>query len=100
MDERANCRPWLAEEYGWLERVEVIVCLGAIAYDEARRLLAGRGVSLPRPCPRFTHGLVVENGGPTLLCSYHPSQQNTFTGRLTEQMLDGVFVEARSRLRP
>jgi uracil-DNA glycosylase family 4 len=97
--ERAACRPWLAEEYGLLGRVEGVVCLGAIAYDEALRLLAAQEVSLPRPRRRFAHGLVVETGGPVLICSYHPSQQNTFTGRLTEQMLDGVFTEARSRLR-
>jgi uracil-DNA glycosylase family 4 len=98
--ERAACRAWLAEEYGLLGRVEVIVCLGAIAYDEALRLLGARAVTLPRPRPRFAHGLVVETGGPVLICSYHPSQQNTFTGRLTGQMLDAVLAEARSRLRP
>jgi len=98
--ERAHCRPWLAEEFGLLEGVAAVVCLGAIAYDEALRLLSARAVSLPRPRPRFAHGLVVETGGPVLICSYHPSQQNTFTGRLTERMLDAVLAEARSRLRP
>jgi uracil-DNA glycosylase len=86
--ERAACRSWLAEEYGLLERVE------------AFRLLGGIGVSLPRPRPRFAHGLVVETGGPVLACAYHPSQQNTFTGRLTEAMLDEVLAEARARLLP
>ncbi len=98
--ERSHCRSWLAEEFGLLEGVAVVVCLGAIAYDEALRLLGAREVSLPRPRPRFAHGLVVETGGPILICSYHPSQQNTFTGRLTEQMLDAVFAEAWARLRP
>jgi uracil-DNA glycosylase family 4 len=96
--ERATCRPWLEEEFGLLTRVEVVVCLGAVAYEETQRLLAATGLRLPRPRPRFSHGLVVETGGPTVICSYHPSQQNTFTGRLTEEMLDSVFASARARL--
>lgn len=96
--ERGNCRPWLAEEFRLLTRVQVIVCLGAVAYDEVRRLLVGQGVAFPRPRPRFAHGLVVETGGPAVVCSYHPSQQNTFTGRLTVSMLDEVFAAARARL--
>jgi uracil-DNA glycosylase len=76
----------------------VIVCLGAVAYEEVVRLLAREGHPAPRPRPRFGHGRVVETGGPAVLCSYHPSQQNTFTGRLTEEMLDGVFTAARARL--
>jgi uracil-DNA glycosylase family 4 len=98
--ERDNCRPWLEKEYRLLDRVEVIVCLGAVAYDEVCRLLTAQGVAFPRPRPRFAHGLAVETGGPVFLCSYHPSQQNTFTGRLTRPMLDGVFAAARARLRP
>jgi len=97
-EEKAACRPWLQEEYGLLPRVEVIVCLGAVAYEEVWRLLAWAGGALPRPRPAFAHGLAVETGGPTVLCSFHPSQQNTFTGRLTEGMLDEVFAAARGRL--
>ncbi len=96
--ERATCRPWLEEECRLLPRVEVIVCLGAVAYEEVLRLLAGLGHSVPRPRPRFAHGLSVAAGGPAVLCSFHPSQQNTFTGRLTEAMLDGVFATARQLL--
>jgi uracil-DNA glycosylase family 4 len=94
--ERAACRPWLEEEYRLLPRVEVIVCLGAVAYEEVGRLLAAIGCPVPRP--RFAHGLAVETGGPMVLCSFHPSQQNTFTGRLTAAMLDAVFATARQRL--
>lgn len=97
--ERATCRTWLEEEYRLLTRVEVIVCLGAVAYEEVLRLLAAVEVATPHPRRRFAHGLVVETGGPVLVCSYHPSQQNTFTGRLTEQMFDAIFATARARLR-
>jgi uracil-DNA glycosylase len=88
--ERDNCLPYAARELE-LIRPRVIVCLGAYAWDAACRLL---GV---RPKPRFGHGAehAVE-GGPTLLATYHPSQQNTFTGKLTEPMLDAVFARARN----
>jgi uracil-DNA glycosylase len=88
-EERQNCLPYAARELEML-RPRVIVCLGAYAWDAACRLL---GV---RPKPRFGHG--VEHpvaGGPVLLGTYHPSQQNTFTGKLTEQMMDAVFARAR-----
>jgi uracil-DNA glycosylase family 4 len=98
--ERGNCRPWLEEEHRLLGRVEVILCLGAVAYEEVLRVLAAQAVAFPRPRPRFAHGLLVETGGPVLICSYHPSQQNTFTGRLTRPMLDAVVAAARARLRP
>jgi uracil-DNA glycosylase family 4 len=96
--ERAACRPWFEEEYRLLGRVRVIVCLGGVAYEEVLRLLAAVGTAVPRPRPHFAHGLLVETDGPAVLCSYHPSQQNTFTRRLTEEMLDGVFEAARARL--
>jgi uracil-DNA glycosylase len=88
--ERDNCLPYAARELD-LIRPPVIVCLGGYAWDAACRLL---GV---RPKPRFGHGAeyVVEDG-PTLLGTYHPSQQNTFTGKLTESMLDAVFARARN----
>ena len=87
-EERDNCLPYAAEELE-LIRPRVIVCLGAFAWDAACRL---HGL---RPRPRFGHG--AEHpvpGGPVLLGSYHVSQQNTFTGKLTEPMLDAVFVRA------
>jgi uracil-DNA glycosylase family 4 len=88
--ERDNCLPYAARE---LELISprVIVCLGGFAWDAACRLL---GV---RPKPRFGHGAEFEpDRGPVLLGTYHPSQQNTFTGKLTEPMLDAVFERARA----
>jgi uracil-DNA glycosylase family 4 len=89
--ERENCRPFLDRELELLDQVKVVVVLGQIGYDAACRLF---GV---RPKPRFGHGVEVPIGdGRTILCSYHVSQQNTFTGRLTEAMLDDVFARART----
>ena len=86
--ERDTCAPFLAAELEVL-RPRVVVCLGAFGYAAACRHYA------VRPRPRFGHGVeVAVPGGPTLLCSFHPSQQNTFTGRLTEPMLDAVFSRA------
>jgi len=93
-EERDNCLPYAAEELRLIEPA-VIVCLGAFAWDAACRL---HGV---RPRPRFGHG--AEHpipGGPVLLGSFHVSQQNTFTGKLTEPMLDAVFARARELAEP
>jgi len=87
--ERDNCRPFLDEELALLEGFRVAVALGGFGYAEAARVL---GIDRP---PKFGHGVEAEApGGRTLLASYHVSQQNTFTGRLTEQMLDDVFNRA------
>jgi uracil-DNA glycosylase family 4 len=87
--ERDNCLPYAEEELGLIDPA-VIVCLGAYAWDAACRLLE------IRPKPRFGHGAEhALEGGPVLLGCFHPSQQNTFTGKLTEPMLDGVFKRAR-----
>ncbi len=83
--ERNRCAPYLAAELELLA-AEVVLVLGGFAWDAALRTLGPI-----RPRPRFTHGAEVELGGVTLLGSYHVSQQNTFTGRLTEEMLDAVF---------
>ena len=88
-EERANCAPYLARELDLLQP-RVIMALGAMAMEAVVNRFA------IRPRPRFGHGAeVVLPGGATLLCSYHPSQQNTFTGRLTEPMLNTVFARAR-----
>ncbi len=92
--ERDACASWLEAEWAQLADVAVIVCLGGYAYHSAWRLLAGTGVALPKPRPRFGHGVEVSLPDVTILCSYHSSQQNTFTGRLTEDMLDAVFARA------
>jgi uracil-DNA glycosylase len=93
--ERDECLPYVVRELELLERASVIVCLGAFAWDAALRTLASRGVALPKPRPRFGHGAEAILGGLTLLGCYHPSQQNTFTGRLTEEMMDDVLGRAR-----
>jgi uracil-DNA glycosylase family 4 len=93
--ELAACRPWLDEEMRLLEGVRVIVALGSIAFEQAWKILAASGVA-PERKARFAH--LVEVGlrdGRTLLGSYHPSQQNTFTGKLTEPMFDRVWERAR-----
>jgi uracil-DNA glycosylase family 4 len=89
-DERDACRPFVRRELELLDRVRVVLCLGAFAYE------AGCQEFGVRPRPKFGHLAEVPtpDGGPVLLCSFHPSQQNTFTGRLTEPMLDAVFHRA------
>jgi uracil-DNA glycosylase family 4 len=93
--ERDNCLPYLVRELALLGSVRVIVCLGSFAWDVALRALAARGFDRLRPRPRFGHGVAVELDDLRLLGCYHPSQQNTFTGKLTESMLDEVFTRAR-----
>ena len=93
--ERDNCLPWTEKELALLRRVRVIVCLGAFAWDAALRVRAALGDPTPRPKPRFGHGAEAAGARWTLLGCFHPSQQNTFTGKLTEAMLDDVFGRAR-----
>jgi uracil-DNA glycosylase family 4 len=93
--ERDTCLPYAIRELQLLESGRVIVCLGAFAWDAALRILAARGHERIRPRPRFGHGAEAVSGGLTLLGCFHPSQQNTFTGRLTEGMLDTIFERAR-----
>ena len=93
--ELATCLPYLERELALLDRVEVVVVLGAFAYGAVARLVG------LRPRPRFGHGVEAAlPDGRTVLCSYHPSQQNTFTGTLTERMLDAVFTRARQLSEP
>ena len=96
-DERDACLPWSLRELELLREVRVIVCLGAFAWDAALRLTASSdaGIARTRPPPRFGHGAEVESGRYQLLGCFHPSQQNTFTGKLTETMIDAVLLRAR-----
>jgi len=96
--ERDACLPWSVQELGLLRDVRVLVCLGAFAWDAALRLLAERaGPDTPplRPRPRFGHGTELAGERYSLIGCYHPSQQNTFTGKLTEPMIDTVLQRAR-----
>ena len=94
-DERDRCIPYLEREIDLLDNVHVIIALGAYAWDGALRVLADLGEAISRPRPRFGHGAEARIGRYVLLGSYHPSQQNTFTGRLTPAMFDAVIVRAR-----
>jgi uracil-DNA glycosylase len=94
-EERDRCLPYFVRELELLDRARVIVPLGQFAYDAATRVLAAAGSPLPAPRPRFGHGVEVGTARAVVLCCYHPSQQNTFTGKLTEAMLDEIFVRAR-----
>jgi uracil-DNA glycosylase family 4 len=93
--ERDTCLPYLVRELEVLRRVRVIVVLGAFAYDAVARVLAGIGSPLPSPRPKFAHALEVPTARGVVLGCFHPSQQNTFTGRLTPAMIDDVFHRAR-----
>jgi uracil-DNA glycosylase family 4 len=94
--ERATCQPFLVRELAALERVRVVVALGAIAWESAFRTIGALTGDAARPRPRFGHGTEARAGGYVVIGSYHPSQQNTFTGRLTQPMLDAVLGRARS----
>ena len=93
--ERDNCLPYLERELELLDRSRVLVALGSFAWDGVLRAVGALGAEVPRPKPRFGHGVEARTGRWTLLGCYHPSQQNTFTGKLTEPMLDQVFGRAR-----
>jgi uracil-DNA glycosylase len=93
--ERDNCLPYLVRELSLLRSMRVIVALGSFGWDAALRGLAGAGEPRVRPRPKFGHGAQAEVGRFTLLGCFHPSQQNTFTGKLTEPMIDDVLGRAR-----
>jgi uracil-DNA glycosylase len=93
-EERDRCLPYLEREIRALARLDVVVALGAFAWDGALRALSALGHAV-RPRPRFGHLAEVRVGPIVLVGCFHPSQQNTFTGKLTEAMLDEVFEHAR-----
>jgi uracil-DNA glycosylase family 4 len=106
--ERDQCLPWSVRELRLLTQARVLLCLGAFAWDAALRLRSALDVQSARPIgggsapavararPKFAHGAVSQGARLALLGCYHPSQQNTFTGRLTEAMLDQVLLTARA----
>ncbi len=95
--ERDTCEPWLAAEFGFaLGDARAIVCLGHYAWQAVWRQLGKAGYAVPKPRPAFGHGAEADLDGLLVLGCYHPSQQNTFTGRVTEAMLDAVFRRASS----
>ncbi len=97
--ERRNCAPYARAEIEALHNLRVLLCLGGFGWAQAFRILSAMGCEVPRPRPVFGHGSEVTlPDGLTVLGSYHPSQQNTFTGRLTEEMLDAVLSRARKLL--
>jgi uracil-DNA glycosylase family 4 len=93
-EERMACQPHLVRELGILSGVRVVVALGAIAWESSFRTIAALTGNDARPRPRFGHGAVARAGAYTVVGSYHPSQQNTFTGRLTQPMLVDVLRRA------
>ncbi|MGZ5399240.1 MAG: uracil-DNA glycosylase [Nocardioides sp.] len=95
--ERDTCEPWLAREVQLLRpHLRVVVALGAYGWAGSLRGLAAAGIGVPSPRPKFGHAAEVELADVTLLGCYHPSQHNTFTGRLTPAMLDAIFLRARA----
>jgi uracil-DNA glycosylase family 4 len=94
-----NCRGYLAAELALLPPDTILVALGALAFDACLRVLAESGEQIPRPRPRFAHGARYLIGRHVVLTTYHPSQQNTFTGKLTQGMLRSVFRRARIEAR-
>jgi uracil-DNA glycosylase family 4 len=95
IEERDACAPFLARELAALDRARVVVALGGFGWDAALRAIAAVGHAVPRPKPRFGHAAEARVGPYVVLGSYHPSQQNTFTGRLTPEMLRAVLRRAR-----
>ena len=97
--ERDTCLPFLARELAALGSARIVVALGGFAWNGALQALASVGHPIPRPRPAFGHGVEEQVGSYTLLGCFHPSQQNTFTGRLTEAMIDEVMQRARALAR-
>ena len=96
--EFANCFPYLAREFELLRNVRVLIGLGAIGFNAILKLLETHGVALPKPRPKFGHNARYEIGNYVVIGTYHPSRQNTNTGKLTAPMFDAVFQNARREL--
>ena len=98
--ERERCRGYLERELDFFAAAPVIVALGGFSFAALLRTFRERGEPVPRPAPRFGHGVEVEIGRRLLIGSYHPSQQNTFTGTLTEPMFDAIWTRAAHLVTP
>src|SRR5215217_3377381 len=97
--ERATCAPWLDAEWRLIgSDVRAIIALGAFAWRAALEMIREGGGTVPKPAPRFGHGATATLGPVTLIGCYHPSQQNTFTGKLTPAMLDDIFAIAGTHI--
>ncbi|MGH7875334.1 MAG: uracil-DNA glycosylase [Candidatus Binatia bacterium] len=100
LDEFRRCRPYLVQELKIFRQVKVVIVLGKIAFDSFLAAYQENAGVLPKPRPKFGHGVTIElSERLTLICSYHPSQQNTFTGKLTKPMFQNIFDRARAALR-
>ncbi len=98
-EEAAACLPFLVQEMRLLPQIRLIVALGGFAFEHTLKALRQQGVSIPKPKPKFAHGARYDlSNQMTLFGTYHPSQQNTLTGKLTEAMLDAVFSRVRKQL--
>lgn len=100
LSEFQRCRPYLVQESKLFRQVKVVIVLGKIAFDAFLAAYQENGGAVPKPRPKFGHGVAVDlSEDLKLICSYHPSQQNTFTGKLTRQMFQSIFDRARAALR-
>lgn len=100
LSEFRRCRPYLIRELKLFSKVKVVIVLGKIAFDSFLAAYQENGGAVPKPRPKFGHGVTVElTQGPRLICSYHPSQQNTFTGKLTRPMFQNIFDQAKAALK-
>jgi uracil-DNA glycosylase family 4 len=100
LSEFRRCRPYLVQELKLFRQVKLVIVLGKIAFDSFLAAYRENGGAMPKPRPKFGHGATVElPEGLRLICSYHPSQQNTFTGKLTKPMFQSIFDQARAALR-
>jgi uracil-DNA glycosylase family 4 len=95
-----RCRPYLVQELSLMRaQLAAVIVLGKIAFDSFLKAYQESGATLPKPRPKFGHGVSARlPSGPLLICSYHPSQQNTFTGKLTQMMFHSIFEQARAAL--
>jgi uracil-DNA glycosylase len=97
--EFGRCRPYLVEELSLFKNLRVVIVLGKIAFDAFLAAYPLKGGAISKPRPKFGHGVKVNlPDGMMMICSYHPSQQNTFTGTLTRPMFDVIFDQAKAAL--